>query len=259
MTTFLFDKIIFGPVSSRRLGASLGINLLPTGSKFCNFNCVYCECGETVHNQPGRKSLPEPLVIKAALQKKLTAMKQSGSLPDTITFAGNGEPTIHPDFNVIIDDTIDVRNAIAPGIDIAVLTNAAMIHKPKIFTALNKIEKNIVKLDAGIVETCRLINRPVGHFDLDRLVQNMKKFKNNLIIQTLFLRFKKGEKIVDNTSDNEVQAWLDILRDVKPQLVMIYTFSRGTPIQGLEKIPVDKMKMIAEKVKALGIETQVTE
>ena len=258
MTTFLFDKIIFGPVSSRRLGASLGINLLPRTSKLCNFNCVYCECGETVTNKSDDTALPSAAIVKTALKKKLTEMRDDGTLPDTITFAGNGEPTMHPAFNQIINDTIEVRNSISPGIDIAVLTNGTMIHKPEIFSALKKIERNIVKLDAGIEQTCRMINRPVDHFDLRQLIANMKKFGDNLIIQSLFLKIKAGKVIVDNTTDKELEAWLGIISEVRPKLVMLYTFSRGTPSEGLEKVPYEKLMDIAKKVESLGIETQVS-
>lgn len=258
MTTFLFDKIIFGPVSSRRLGASLGINLLPRASKLCNFDCVYCECGKTGTVQPDNTDLPSAETVKIALEKRLTEMKKSNTLPDTITFAGNGEPTIHPAFDRIIQDTIDIRNSISPGIDIAVLTNGTIIHREKIFNALNSIEKNIVKLDAGIEHTCRLINRPQGDFNLQRLINNMKRFGDNLIIQTLFLKGTMGEEFVDNSSEKEIEAWLKIIGEIHPRLVMIYTFSRGTPTGGLEKISYKKLMEIAGRVESLGIETQVS-
>ncbi len=257
MATFLFDEIIFGPVSSRRLGRSLGINLLYLDAKFCNFNCIYCECGWT-DNKLSKKDFHSRETVKNALESKLQEMAEQNQLPDVITFAGNGEPTLHPQFAEIIDDTIQVRNKIAKECDIAVLSNSTMLHRKSVFEALSKIEKNILKLDSAIPETVKLINQPLGTYSLQELKENMKKFNSNFIIQTMFLKGVVNGTYIDNTTAKEVDAWIEFLSDVKPKQVMIYTISRDTPMQGLEKITKEKLSEIAKKVENLGIDTTVS-
>jgi wyosine [tRNA(Phe)-imidazoG37] synthetase (radical SAM superfamily) len=257
MATFLFDEIIFGPVHSRRLGVSLGINLLYLDAKFCNFNCVYCECGWT-NNKIEKKDFHSRETVSAALKKKLQQMAENNKLPDVITFAGNGEPTLHPDFETIINDTINIRNQLAPKCKIAVLSNATMLHRKSVFNALNKIENNILKLDSGIEDTIKLINQPLGKFSINELKENLKRFNSNLIIQTMFLKGKINSKTIDNTSNTEIEKWLEIISEVKPKQVMIYTISRDTPLQTLQKIQKNKLNQIASKVKKLGIDTMVS-
>lgn len=259
MATFLFEDIIFGPVSSRRLGVSLGINLLPNDSKFCNFNCIYCECGWTQQDQQKRAHFHPREEVKEALNNKLADMKTKNEPLDVITYAGNGEPTLHPEFSNIIDDTIALRNQYFPEADIAVLSNGTKTGNPKVFNALNKIEKNILKLDAGTDQTCQLINQPVGKFDLHQYLENLKKFNKKVIIQSLFLKGFVDGHFVDNSTDQEVDAWLGIIKDIEPSLVMIYTYRRDTPADQLEKISLDKLNEIAKKVEAMGIDTQVSE
>ncbi|MDP4226001.1 MAG: radical SAM protein [Bacteroidota bacterium] len=257
MATFLFDKIIFGPVKSRRLGVSLGINLLPETAKFCNFNCIYCECGWN----PERK---EPVTfhsreeVKKALDKKLKDMMEHNQKPDVITFAGNGEPTIHPEFAGIIDDTLELRNLYFPSAKVAVLSNATMLHNPAVFAALNKVDDNILKLDSANEATIRLHNNPYPGFSLDKLMKHLKAFKGHLIIQTLFLRGKCKGHLIDNTVPSELDPWLEALKVINPREVMIYTIARDTPAQGLEKVPLKELKEVAAKVQSLGFKTQVS-
>lgn len=255
MPGFLFSDLIFGPVLSRRLGISLGINLLPTNSKYCNFNCIYCECGWT---ENGKKLiLPKREEIKKHLEEKLLDLQGTENEPQSITFAGNGEPTIHPEFAGIIDDTIQLRNEFAPGSIISVLSNASMLHKKPVTDALKKIDKNIQKLDAGTEPTFREINQPLGGLTLEKTVQKLMSFEGNLVIQTLFVRGEYNGKIIDNTTEKEVNEWLKLIEKIKPQSVMIYPIDRETPAAGLEKIPKIELQAIAKKVEAFGIFVEV--
>jgi wyosine [tRNA(Phe)-imidazoG37] synthetase (radical SAM superfamily) len=259
MGTFLFEKIIFGPVKSRRLGVSLGINLLPGRKKVCNFNCIYCECGwsGTVESEGGY--LPRRTEVSEALAARLQEMKINNQKPDVITFAGNGEPTLHPDFHDIIDDTIKIRNKFFPEAKIAVLSNSTTITKPSVKNALLKIDMNILKLDSAFDATIKTHNQPRVNVKVDELIENLKKFDGKLIIQTLFLRGTYDGKSIDNTTPEEVEAWLEAVKRIKPSEIMIYTISRATPDGGLlNKVPVNELRKIALKVEKLGIPTQVS-
>jgi wyosine [tRNA(Phe)-imidazoG37] synthetase (radical SAM superfamily) len=257
MATFLFDDIIFGPVTSRRLGASLGINLLPANSKFCNFNCIYCECGW--NTGAGMKiTLPTRDEIRIRLEDKLMQLKNDQSRLDMITFAGNGEPTIHPEFPGIIDDTVTVRDRIFPEVKIAVLSNAASLDKPDIFAALGRIEMNILKLDSAFDDTVRLINQPPPGYRVEKVIGGMMRYEGHFILQTLFVRGNFGERRVDNSSPEEIAAWLEVIRRIRPEKVMIYTIDRDTPIQTLQKVEPEKLDQIAGQVRELGIQVQVS-
>jgi len=258
MATFLFDKIIFGPIRSRRLGLSLGVNLLPTDSKVCSFDCIYCECGWNPKKREKKAVLPDRSEVKLLMEQKLTEMKQNQELPDVITFAGNGEPTLHPEFEGIIDDTIELRNRLTPNARIAVLSNASMLHKDSVLRALLKVEDNIQKLDSGIEETIRQIDCPVSGFKLSAVVENLKKFKGKVIIQTLFLRGNHNDEPIDNTTEEELTAWINILQEIKPEQVMIYTIDRDTPASGLEKVKLEELETIAGRIRSLGYKVQVS-
>jgi len=253
----LFDEIIFGPIHSRRLGISLGINVLPTQSKYCTFDCIYCECGWTHSDQKIKAKLFSREEIKVAMLQRFPEVIQQGITPDCITFAGNGEPTIHPDFSGIIDDVLEMRNQFFPKAKIAVLSNASLIQKSKVKEALLKVEDCILKLDAGSQEMFIRINRPSGKSLLSDIVDELVTFEGKLIIQTLFIRGEyHGEKI-DNTSLFEVDLWLTHLARIKPQSVMIYCIDRYTPARNLEKVSVEEMETIAERVRAIGIKAEV--
>lgn len=259
MGTFLFDKIIFGPVKSRRLGVSLGINLLPGGKKVCNFNCIYCECGWSPSIEKEGGYLPRREEVSEALESRLQEMKVKSQKPDVITFAGNGEPTLHPDFSSIIDDSIMLRNKYFPGARIAVLSNATTITNPSVKDALLKIEMNILKLDSAFDLTVSIHNQPRLNIRVDELIENLKKFNGKLIIQTLFLRGRHNGKIIDNTTPAEINAWLEALGRIRPSEVMIYTIARDTPEGGLlRKVPLEELNHIASRVEKLGIQTQVS-
>jgi wyosine [tRNA(Phe)-imidazoG37] synthetase (radical SAM superfamily) len=258
MSTFLFDQIIFGPVKSRRLGVSLGVNLLPTGSKVCSFDCIYCECGWTPKTRDQKAVLPTREIVRQKMEEKLAGMVESGELPDVITFAGNGEPTLHPEFEGIIGDTIGLRDRLAPKARIAVLSNATMLHKPAVMRALLKVDDNIQKLDSGFEETIRKIDCPATRFKLDDVVANLKLFDGKVIVQTLFLRGNHKGGIIDNTTEAELAAWLKLLAEIKPSQVMIYTIDRDTPASGLEKVKLGELQAIASRVRAIGFGVQVS-
>jgi wyosine [tRNA(Phe)-imidazoG37] synthetase (radical SAM superfamily) len=258
MATFLFDEIIFGPVKSRRLGVSLGVNLLPTDTKICSFDCIYCECGWTPKKRKQKAVLPSREEVASKLEEKLKAMQQDGLLPDVITFAGNGEPTLHPKFPEIIEDTIQLRDRFAPGCRIAVLSNATMIHREPVFQALLKVEDNILKLDSAIAKTVELLDCPIGRFDLDEVTGHLKRFGNRAIIQTLFLRGTHKNETIDNTTEVELAAWLEALKAIQPKQVMIYTIDRDTPAKGLIKIPLNELNQIASRIREAGFDVQVS-
>lgn len=258
MSTFLFDKIIFGPVKSRRLGISLGINLLPLDLKICSFDCIYCECGWNKSAGGTKPQLPSRMEVKSELEIKLEEMIRNCQLPDVITFAGNGEPTLHPEFEGIIDDTIELRNKLTPLARIAVLSNSSMLNKIQVKNALLKVDDNILKLDSGFEETIKKLDCPSESFKIDELVKNLKWFEGKLIIQTLFVKGNYKNEIIDNTSDLEIEQWLKLIVEINPQQVMIYTIDRSTPASGLEKISTSKLREIAELVEKHGIKTQVS-
>ena len=256
MATFLFDDIIFGPVSSRRFGVSLGVNLLPVGYKNCTFNCIYCECGWTYRNEATKFRLPERKEISAMLENKLQEMKSGNQAPDNITFAGNGEPTIHPDFAAVIDDTIELRNKYFPKAEITVLSNSTMLHKKEVFDALDKIENNVLKLDTAIEKTYRHLNQPYSKLPLQKVIENIKKFNGRQIIQTLFIRGDFDGQRIDNTTEQELIAWLNVIREIAPRYVMVYPIASDTPVKGLEKISKAELDIISSRVQALGILTK---
>ncbi len=258
MATFLFDEIIFGPVESRRLGVSLGINLLPTNAKVCSFDCIYCECGFTPKEYEEKVTLPTRAEVREKLESKLNEMAEGGKLPDVITFAGNGEPTLHREFAGIIDDTIELRNQLAPNARIAVLSNATTLHRKPVFEALLKIKDNIQKLDSAFEETILQIDCPRGVFNLEKTIEQLIAFKGKVIIQTMFLRGSFKGKIVDNTTEKEISAWLELLKKINPLQVMIYTIARDTPVETLEKVPLEELNQIAERVSAAGLDVQVS-
>jgi len=259
MATFLFDKVIFGPVKSRRLGNSLGINLLPRGKKVCNFNCIYCECGWSPSVDKEGGFLPLREEVYENLSSKLQEMKIKGEKPDVLTFAGNGEPTLHPDFPAIIDDSIEIRNRYFPSAKIAVLSNSTTISSPAIRKSLLKIEMNILKLDSAVDNTIQVHNQPRVKVSAEEVIENLMKFEGKLIIQTLFLRGSSGGRTIDNTTPREIKAWLGALERIKPSEVMIYTISRDTPEgESLKKVSAEELRLIADKVEKLGITARVS-
>jgi wyosine [tRNA(Phe)-imidazoG37] synthetase (radical SAM superfamily) len=259
MSTFLFDSIVFGPVRSRRLGVSLGINLLPVSHKVCTYNCIYCECGWTPGNPGTNEKLPSRKEVYEALRAKLSEMKEQGRSPDVITYAGNGEPTLHPSFTGIIDDSLELRNEFFPEARISVLSNGSRLHLKSVRDALKKVDMNILKLDSAIPGTVQQLNQPRKKVDIDSFEKYAADFDGRFIIQTLFTRGEHDGRKVDNTTHAEISAWLDAIARLKPQQVMIYTIDRDTPLgNNLRKVPVSELNAIALKVSKMGIETSVS-
>lgn len=258
MSTILFDKIIFGPIQSRRLGVSLGINLLPADGKLCSFNCIYCECGLNEDRRTHSK-LPTRAEVKEALVQKLTSMQAEGIMPDVITFAGNGEPTVHPEFGYIIEDTIATRNRFFPKAKIAVLSNATMLHKESVFQALNKVDDNILKLDSVLDSRIQQLNVPNSPaFTFESLLKHLCRFEGNLIIQTMFLKGELNGESVDNTTGQEIEGWLEALKQISPKQVMIYTIDRETPVKDLRKVSKADLETIAERARKEGFDVSVS-
>ena len=251
MSTIIYPSPIFGPVHSRRLGISLGINLLPADGKVCSFDCIYCECG---FNEDHRPTLPLPSREEVArkLEEKLLQMKTEGQMPNVLTFAGNGEPTCHPHFTEIIDDTIRLRDQYCPKAKVSVLSNSTMIHRQEVHDALMRVDNNILKLDTVDPIYINKVDHPNGTYDVNVIIERLKAFKGHVIIQTMFMRGIAAGESVDNTGEEYVGPWLDAVKDIKPQQVMIYTIDRETPTLGLLKATHEQLDGIRDRVIAAG-------
>lgn len=249
MATILFDEIVFGPIKSRRLGVSLGINLLPVNGKICSFDCLYCECGLNAAFKGGR--IPKTAEVLEALETKLIVMQRDNIIPDVITFAGNGEPTLHPDFPLIIDKTIELRDRFFPKAKVSVLSNATGLDKASTFEALLKVDNAILKLDSAIDETVRILDRPSSlNYTVRHQVERMKAFRGKLIIQTLFTRGEYKGQSFDNTTEEEVTAWIKLIQEIGPESVMIYAIDRETAVPGVLKVTLKELREIAKRVKS---------
>ncbi len=226
--TSLYNDIIFGPVRSRRLGLSLGVNLLPVESKLCSFDCIYCECGWN-DEHPGKRRFNSRDDVRTMLRQTLSRMVGDGTPPDVITFAGNGEPTLHPDFELIIDDTLALRDELCPSAKVSVLSNATQIGREDVRRALLRVDNNILKLDSAFDATVEIMDKPQGGYTVRRTVELLKLFEGRLIIQTMFLRGEYLGQKIDNTSPEEVEAWLRLIDEIRPRQVMVYSLDRDTP------------------------------
>lgn len=258
MSTIIYPSPIFGPVHSRRLGISLGINLMPADGKVCTFDCIYCECGLNADHRP---TLPRPTreEVARALEATLRQMATDGQHPDVLTFAGNGEPTAHPEFAGIIDDTIRLRDALCPLAKVSVLSNATQLHRKDVFDALLRVDNNIQKLDTVDIDFIRRIDRPVNKkYDVETIIEQLRQFRGHVIIQTMFLKgvakLRSSEvENLDNTTDNFVLPWLEAVKTIAPEQVMIYTIDRETPVSYLQKASHEELNRIRDMVIAEGI------
>lgn len=254
--TVIYPSPIFGPVHSRRLGVSLGINLLPSDGKCCSFDCIYCECGFN-HDFVPKQKMPTREEVGTALEAQLAKMKKEGIAPNVLTFAGNGEPTLHPHFAAIIDDTIALRNKYFPEAKVSVLTNATQIAKQSVFDALCKVDNNICKLDTVSADYIQRIDRPNGSYDVKKIIEQLKAFGNRCVIQTMFMKGEHDGKSADNTGDAFVQPWLKAIAEIQPREVMIYTIDRETPAHQLQKATSAELDAIGARVEQLGIHCSV--
>ena len=251
----LFDSIVYGPIRSRRLGVSLGMNLMPTTAKLCTFDCVYCECG---WNQPvSHPALPTRQEVREALASRLSTLSPNSL--DVITFSGNGEPTLHPDFLGIIQDTCALRDQYCPKAKISVLSNSTQLGRPDVVKALRMCDNRILKLDSAIDTTIRLIDQPVNsHLTVEQLAQWLSLFDGDFTLQTCFLRGEYDGQIIDNTTPEELSAWYAMIDRLQPKQVMIYVIDRATPLQTLSKVPAAEMEAIAAPLRAKGIDVIVS-
>lgn len=257
MQTVLFTSTIFGPIHSRRLGTSLGVNLMPSDGKVCTFDCLYCEAGFNAQGA-GKSGLPSREEVRRLLEEKLADMKSKGENLDVITFSGNGEPTLHPDFPEVINDVIELRDRYFPGVKISVLSNSTRIGRSEVVEALKKVDNNILKLDSAFDETVRLIDRPTySAYRVADIVEQMKQFEGKCIVQTMFLRGEYDGYSIDNTTDSEVEALIDACVRIAPEEVMIYSIDRKTPAEHLVKVQHDELETIAERMRARGLKVQV--
>ncbi len=235
----LREETVFGPIYSRRLGSSLGINLLPEKGKICNFDCIYCECG---WNRDGLedKKIPSAAEVREALEAKLAQCATESVVIDSITFSGDGEPTLNPEFPQIIDDTLALRDRYYPGTKVSVLSNATRAHIPAVFAALRKVDNPIMKIDAPSDELIARINHPAPGYRLSRVVEALKGFQGDFVLQTMFLR--SGD--FDSSSPEVLGGWMKIVRELRPRELMVYTIARPTPEQGLEKFTPEQMRSL---------------
>lgn len=257
MATIIFPSPIFGPIKSRRLGISLGINLLPGDGKVCTFDCIYCECGFNADHKPHSRFPPREEVA-TALEKKLREMQTEGAMPDVLTFAGNGEPTIHPRFGDIIDDTIALRDRYCPDAKVSVLSNSTQIMKPEVFEALLKVDNNILKLDTIDPDYINIVDRPTGLYDIDTIIERMKAFNGKVVVQTMFLKGSVDGKDINNTGDYYVKPWIEAVKQIEPREVMIYTIDRETPMQGLLKASKEELDRIVAMLEDEGIKASAS-
>ncbi len=262
MSTILFDKAVFGPVQSRRLGCSLGINLLPVDRKVCTFDCLYCECGYTARDAKTASALPTRAEVNRQLEKVLKEMRAENKRPDVITFAGNGEPTLHPQFAEIIDDVCDMRDRFAPEAKICVLTNATKLGDEKVAEALCQVDEAILKIDSGRQETAVMLNQPKGDYSLEKVVEQIiglrERLGDALTIQTMFVSWQKDGAAYDNTCEADVEPWLEILRRIAPPRLMIYTIARETPLQTMEKTSKEVLDALADRAREIVEEVSVS-
>ncbi|MDR2362449.1 MAG: radical SAM protein [Prevotellaceae bacterium] len=245
----LFSDIIFGPLHSRRLGVSLGVNLLPAHGKWCNFDCIYCECGWNANHRHDHQ-LPTREQVRESLQQTLQTMQQQAQLPNAITFSGNGEPTLHPQFHGIVDDAIALRNTYAPQAQVCVLSNATLIGREAIFRALQKVDRPILKIDSALETTVQRINQPQGLYTIASVVEQMQRFDGQFSLQTLFLRGIYHDVALDNSTPDEIRRWLHIVVQTRPREIMLYTLDRRTPAKRLQKLLPEELHAIAAQVQA---------
>ncbi len=246
------EETVFGPIHSRRLGSSLGINLLPRHGKICNFDCIYCECG---WNKDGRDDsvLPTAAEVRSALEDKLSACMLDGIPIDSITFSGDGEPTLNPEFPRIIDDTLRLRDSWYPDARVSVLSNATRVHIPEIAAALKRVDNPILKIDAPTDELIARINHPAPGYRLERVLEALRGFQGDFVLQTMFLRSPD----FDSASPEVLGGWMDIVRDLRPRKIMVYTIDRPTPAQNLGKFTASEMRALVQPLIDEGFDIDI--
>ena len=257
MQTVIFNSTIYGPIHSRRLGMSLGINLMPNDGKICSFDCLYCEAGFNAQG-PGKDGIPTRDAVKKQLRHKLQEMKEAGQTLDVITFSGNGEPTLHPEFKKVVEDVLRLRTEFFPNAKVSVLSNSTMAGKAAVADALRKVDNNILKLDSAMPRTFRVLNRPVSPNCLpEGVIADLKQFGGQCVVQTIMVRGEYNGERVDNTTDDELDALLSAYLQIRPREVMLYSIDRKTPAENLEKVSKEELERIAQRFRDSGITVQV--
>ena len=258
MQTVLFHDTVFGPIHSRRLGTSLGINLLPNDGKVCSFDCLYCEAGFNAQG-PGTTGLPSREEVRNDLERRLRAMKEEGSNLDVITFSGNGEPTLHPEFPGIIDDTLSLRDKYFPNVKVSVLSNSTRLDNADVAAALRRVDNNILKLDSAVESTMQALDRPNNpDFSVEKAVEGISQFGSKAIVQTMFATGSHDGVEIDNTTDAEINALIQAYRRILPGSIMIYSIDRKTPAENLHRVDRQKLQAIASRIEsATGIPVSV--
>lgn len=257
MQTVLFHSTIFGPIHSRRLGTSLGVNLLPDDGKICSFDCLYCEAGYNAQGH-GSTGIPSRGDVARSLEEKLRSMKEAGERLDVITFSGNGEPTLHPEFEGVIEDTLALRDRYFPGVKVSVLSNATRLGNPDVVRALGKVDNNILKLDSALEDTVRLLDRPAPGYSLAAVIGQIGSFGASAIVQTMICRGEHDGRMIDNSTDEEISALIEAYRAIAPGEIMIYSIDRPTPETLLRQVPKEELSAIAARITAeTGIPVQV--
>lgn len=246
----MFSDTVFGPIHSRRLGSSLGINLSPRDGKICSFDCLYCEAGYNAQG-PGTTGLPRRAEVVALLEQRLQQLRAEDHKLDVITFSGNGEPTLNPDFPGIIDDTLRLRDKYYPDVKVSVLTNSTMLHRPEVVDALRRVDNAILKLDSANDETIRDIDRPTSPgFTADKVIAQLADFGPKAIIQTMITRGSHEDRSIDNSTDAEVDALIEAYKTIRPRSIMIYSLDRPTPETRLQRVPREELDRIASRITA---------
>ncbi len=251
MLLSLKKGIIYGPINSRRLGRSLGLNILPSGRKLCPFNCVYCQYGWTKFHttRPGPElKLPSAKEVKDALREALAAMSV---LPAYITFSGNGEPTLHPDFGEIVEEVKAVRDEFAAGAKTAVLSNSALVFEEPVRKALSRLDLRIMKLDCGSADVFKRYNQPCRGVSLEAISDGLAGL-DDVIIQALFCSGQSG-----NMDSENIEAWIERLKKIQPALVQLYTADRSYPGNHLKPATDGELNMIKELVEQAGISIHI--
>lgn len=252
----LFGEIAYGPIHSRRLGVSLGMEIMPLEHKLCTFDCVYCECGW--NEKVDHPQLPTRDEVRAALETKLREILPE-TTPDVITFSGNGEPTLHPDFLGIIEDTCALRDRYCPAAKVSVLSNSTQLGRQDVQQALRLCDNRILKLDAGTDEMMRRIDQPVNSdLTVERIVEWLAVFQGDFTLQTCFLRGSHNGLVIDNTTPEELDAWYFAVEKLRPKQIMIYVIDRKTPEEHLEKISREEMERIAAPLIEKGFEVIIS-
>lgn len=248
----LREQTVFGPIHSRRLGNSLGINLLPVNGKLCNFDCIYCECGWNADGRQDR-TLPSAQDVRTALEKALRNCREQGTVIDSITFSGDGEPTLNPEFAQIVDLVLELRDSYYPQARVSVLSNATMAWKPEVLSALRRVDMPIMKLDAASDRDVRMVNRPSGGYKVENVIRSLEAFEGDFVLQTMFLRSPD----FDSSQSGRLEAWMDVVRRLKPREVMVYTIDRPTPMPGLEKFSEEQMRQMVAPLIEEGFNIQI--